>query len=120
MNSVELVLSVCKERNIPIAKLERECGFANGYVKRLRRGTFPSDRAQIVADYLEIPLNYLLTGEKEPGYYLNPETAKIAQELFDDPNFRILFDAARDSKPEDLQAAANWLRRLKETNPDEV
>lgn len=51
-------------------------------------------------------------------YYTDPETAAVAQELFDDPDLRVLFDAARDSKPEDLRMAADLLRRLKGTNPD--
>lgn len=51
-------------------------------------------------------------------YYTNPETARIAQQIYDDSDMRILFDAARDSKPEDLQMAADLLKRLKGTNPD--
>lgn len=47
------------------------------------------------------------------GYYTNPETAKLAQELFETPGMRILFDAARDSDPKDLQMAADLLKRLK-------
>lgn len=49
----------------------------------------------------------------ESSYYIDPETAKKAQELFDDPNFRVLFDAARDSRPEDLQKAADYLKAAK-------
>lgn len=52
------------------------------------------------------------------GYYLNEETAKAAQEIFENPDMRILFEAARGSRPEDLQTAADILRRFKETNPD--
>lgn len=51
-------------------------------------------------------------------YYTNPESAKVAQEIFDDPDLHALFDAARDSKPEDLKMAADLLKRLKGTNPD--
>jgi hypothetical protein len=51
-------------------------------------------------------------------YYTNPETAKIAQQIFDDSDLHALFDAARDSKPEDLLMAADLLRRLKGTNPN--
>lgn len=51
-------------------------------------------------------------------YYINPETAKIAQEIYEDPDLHALFDAARDSDPEDMQMAADLLRRLKKTNPD--
>lgn len=51
-------------------------------------------------------------------YYLNEETAQAAQEIFDNPDLRALFDAGRDSKPEDLRMAADLLTRLKETNRD--
>ena len=54
----------------------------------------------------------------EPSYYLDAETAQKAQELFSDNDMRILFDAARGSRPEDLQMAADLLKRLKATNPN--
>lgn len=52
------------------------------------------------------------------GYYLDPETARVAQEILDDPHLHALFDAAMDAKPEDLKMAAEMLRRFKGTNPD--
>ena len=48
-------------------------------------------------------------------YYTNPETAKVAQEIFDNSNLRILFDAAKDSTPEQLKLAAEMLRQFKKT-----
>ena len=51
-------------------------------------------------------------------WYINDETAKIAQEIFEDPNKRALFYAARDRRPEDIKMAADMLERFKETNPD--
>jgi len=56
--------------------------------------------------------------QEAPVYYLNPETARIAQEVFDSPETRILFDAARDARPQDILLAAEMLKRMKETNPD--
>lgn len=53
-----------------------------------------------------------------PVYYTDAETAKAAQEVFDDPDLRMLFDAARDAKPENIRFAAEMLRKFKETNPD--
>lgn len=52
------------------------------------------------------------------GYYINHDTHIKSQHLFDSTEMRLLFDAAKDSKPEDLQMAADLLRRLKGTNPD--
>lgn len=51
-------------------------------------------------------------------YYFNDETAKVAQEIFDSSDLHALFDAARNSKPEDLKMAADLLKRLKGTNID--
>lgn len=51
---------------------------------------------------------------EHPIYYTDPVTAKMAQKVFEDENFRILFDAATDSTPENIKLAAEMLRRLKE------
>lgn len=56
--------------------------------------------------------------EQDSQYYLNPETAQIAQEVFDNPDLRILFDAARDVSPDNIKLAAEMLSRFKKTNPD--
>ena len=52
------------------------------------------------------------------GYYTDPETAQIAQEIFDNPHLHALFKAARGSKPKSLDLAADMLTELKGTNPD--
>lgn len=56
MNDVERVKLVCKERKIPISKLEKELGFANGYIGQLKKGFFPSDRAAKISSFLGIEL----------------------------------------------------------------
>lgn len=64
MNSVEKVKALCKERKIPISRLEKELGYANGYIGQLRKGTFPNDRLVEIANYLNVPTAYL-TGEEQ-------------------------------------------------------
>lgn len=56
MNSVERVKKICKERKIPISRLEKDLGFSNGYISQLRKGTFPSDRLIMIADYLGLSI----------------------------------------------------------------
>lgn len=63
MNSVELVKQICVERKIPISKLERDCGFSNGYIRKLKEGKFPSDRLLLISQYLDLPISYLLGEE---------------------------------------------------------
>ena len=62
MNAVERVKTICKERKIPISKLESDCGFANGYIGQLRKGVFPDDRILKIAEYLNVSADYLMTG----------------------------------------------------------
>lgn len=64
MNSVERVKKICKERNIPISKLEKDLGYSNGYIGQLRKGVFPSDRLADIAEYLDLSVFYLMTGEE--------------------------------------------------------
>ncbi len=79
------------------------------------------DKVQSICNWLGIKKTDLLEDgmdSEKDRYYINPETAKIAQQIYDDPDLHALFDAAADSAPEDMQMAADLLRRLKKTNPD--
>lgn len=116
MNSVERVKTICKDRKIPISKLERDLGYSNGYIGQLRKGTFPNDRLKEIADYFGVSVDYLMTGkEKEGGetYYFNEETKKIAQKVFENKSLRMLMDSAQDATPEDIETVHSMLLALK-------
>lgn len=115
MNSVERVKTICKERKIPISKVERDLGYANGYIGQLKKGVFPADRLQDIAEYLGVSSEYLLNGDEkeENKYYINEETAEMAQALFENRDLRVLFDAAKDASPDDLKTTYDMLMALK-------
>ena len=76
-------------------------------------------KIQKLANYFGVDKSQLIDDvESINKYYLNEETARIAQQIYDDPDLHALFDAARDSDPEDMKMAADLLKRLKKTNPD--
>lgn len=77
MNAVERVKTMCKERKIPISKLESDCGFANGYIGQLRKGVFPDDRLKKIADYFNVSVDYLMTGE-EPQFTVEIAKTDVA------------------------------------------
>lgn len=57
-----------------------------------------------------------MTGKEKDGgeiYYLNDETAKVAQEIFENKELRALFDVQKDMEPEDLRALHNMALALK-------
>lgn len=68
MNTVERIKEICKNKKIPISRLEKDCGFANGYISQLKKGALPDDRLKIVSEYLDVTIDFLLDGkEKEPA-----------------------------------------------------
>lgn len=54
----------------------------------------------------------MLAKEETAAYYLNDETRKIAQEIYDNKDMRMLFDAARKTKPDVLKSYARFLMDL--------
>ena len=50
--------------------------------------------------------------EDTPGYYTDPETARLAQEAANDPDMRLLLDAKRDLSPEDMKVIIDMAKRL--------
>lgn len=65
MNAVERVKRICKERKMPISRLEDDLGFGNAYISGLKKGTFPDDRLRKIADYLNVSPDFLMTGEEK-------------------------------------------------------
>ena len=72
------------------------------------------EKLQKIADFFDVSLDYLMTGEEQNGYYLNEETAKLAQEMFEDEDMRSLFDMKRNMPPERFKAHIKFMKNLYE------
>ena len=109
-----------KQNGLRIADVAKATGLSYSTFTDWKAGRYTpkAEKRQIIADFFQVPLEYLDTGEMPGQYYFNPETAQIAQEIYDDKDLHALFDAARGSTPEDLKMAAEMLRKFKATNPD--
>lgn len=102
MNSVERVKAICKERKIAISRLERDLGYANGYIGQLRKGTFPADRLAEIAAYLSLDAEFLRTGEEE-----QKEKSPTEQTL--DEGTQRLIAAILELPPEKQKALADLI-----------
>ncbi|MGI5947880.1 MAG: helix-turn-helix domain-containing protein [Lachnospiraceae bacterium] len=74
------------------------------------------DKIELMANYFGISKSDLVEEHKKDDnsqYYLNDETASIAQDIFENKELRLLFDAARDAEPEDLETVHSMLLALK-------
>ena len=106
----------------------------NGIIKNMRR-----DKIQILAEVLGCsPLDFIDVDEKviekykkeldeyavrqqeiedakgtSDIYYKDIETQEIAQQIFQNEELRLLFDAAKDASPEDLKTVHTMLTALK-------
>lgn len=116
----ELFEMLLQERNCRTADVAKATGIHPTVFSDWKRGKSApkQDKIQLIANYFCVNWNDFYSESEELHYYLDEETQAVADALFKDQNLRVLFDAAKNSKPEDLQMAAEFLRRLKSTNQD--
>lgn len=78
------------------------------------------DKIQMLADYLGIRKSNLIEKRTEDNesYYINSEAQEMAQFLFENPEYKVLFDASRKVKPEDLKKAVKALGLFTEEDDD--
>lgn len=113
----ERIIELCNREHISVRRLERDLCFSNGSIKSMRDSKISSARLQQIAEYFNVTMEYLMTGKKSE-YYTNDEAAQIAQEIFENPTMRILFDASRKVSPDNLEFLAEMAKKLEETNPE--
>nr|DAX22916.1 MAG TPA: repressor protein [Caudoviricetes sp.] len=121
MTFYERIETLRKQRNISQGNLEKELGFSNGSISKWKNSSPTPERLKKLADYFNVSVEYLLTGkEKEGGeeYYLNEETKEIAQEIFENPDLKSLFDMSRKMSPERLKAHIEFMKNLQKTESD--
>ena len=116
MGLKERIQELCKQQDISMNQLETELGFGKGYLSKLGKSTPNAIKIQKIADRLGVSVDYLMNGdnpEPKQGYYLNDETAAIAQVIFESKELRMLFDASRNATPEDLLTVRDMMLALK-------
>lgn len=114
----EIYCKLRDSRNMKDADVARETGITKSTFSDWKNGrSNPKDaKLQKIADLFGVSVEYIRTGkEKDDGekYYLNEETAQVAQEIFENKELRALFDVQKDMDAEDLRALHNMALALK-------
>lgn len=115
MTLFERIEELRNSRCISQGKLEKELGFSNGSISKWKNSTPNPERLKKLADYFGVSVEYLMTGkEKEGGeaYYINDDAREMAQFMFENPEYKVLFDASRKVKKEDIQFVKEMIDRL--------
>lgn len=111
-----------RERGVTTAEVCKATGISQSTMSnwKKRQNMLSAKNAQLVADYFGVSIDYLSTGKQSntDGYYLDPRTAEIAQEIANNKELGGLFDTARTAKPEDLETVQTMLEALKRKERD--
>lgn len=105
---------LCHEKGVTPYRVCKETGLTTSTISNWKAGRYTpkQDKMQKIADYFGVTVDYLMTGEEKEGYYLNEETAKLAQEMFEDEDMRSLFDMKRNMPPERFKAHMDFMKNL--------
>lgn len=115
-NMYEIFEKLCAQKGITPYRFCKDTGISTSTISTWKnKGTQCGAKLQkIICEYFGISVDYLMKGEEtQTKYYLNEETAAIAQDIFENKELRLLFDAARDAAPEDLETVHSMLLALK-------
>lgn len=117
MTGVEYVRDLCKRKGIAISKLEKDLGFSNGYLNPKKMEFIPYDRAIHIYKYLGGDLSLMTGSETEIGesapYYLNDDAREMAQFMFENPEYKVLFDASRKVSKDDINVVKTLLDKFR-------
>lgn len=97
-------------------EIAKKLGMSKSTISMYENGNRAPDleTLEAIADFFNVTIDYLTGKEDRSLYYLDPEVAEKAQELYEDPSTRILLDAKRDLSKEDLDYLIRTLNILKE------
>ena len=103
-----------EQANLTQEELASKTGLSKSTISMYERGErFPSEQIlELLADLFNVDMNMLLGKQSKSTYYLDPETARLAQEAANDPDMRLLLDAKRDLSPEDMKVIIDMAKRL--------
>lgn len=108
---------LCTEKGVTPYRVCKETGLTTSTISNWKAGRYTpkADKLQKIADFFGVSIEFLMgTEEKEESsiYYTNEETAKLAQEMFEDEDMRSLFDMKRNMPPERFKTHIEFMKNL--------
>lgn len=114
----EIFEQLMKAHGCTAYKVSVETGIAQSTLSDWKKGksTPKQDKMQKIADYFNVSLEYLMTGEEkevsEP-YYLNDDAREMAQFMFENPEYKVLFDASRKISKADIETVKTIMDKFR-------
>lgn len=114
----EIFEQLLQKHGVTPYKVSKETGVTQTSLSNWKNGrNSPSTKnLKKIADYFNVPLDYLTTGkmpESTDGYYFDDDAKDMAQFMFENPEYKVLFDASRKVKKEDIKFVKEMIDRMR-------
>lgn len=107
-----------KKLKMTNATIAEKTGLPVNTISRIASGQTKEPTLRVLrklANAFDCTIDDLQSGGTIEPYYLNPEAAQLAQEVYKNPNLKILFDASRNLSAEDINAVIEVVKAIKST-----
>ena len=107
-----------RDRHMSQTELAEKLGVSLGLIGMYETGKRkPSyEMLEAIGDFFNVSTDYLQGRETGSEYYLDPQTAQLAEEMASKPGLRVLFDASRDLSEDSLKMFAEMIETYKKNN----
>ncbi len=117
------IRSLRLEKGLSQQELSEEIGIGRSTIANYEQGKREPnmETLELFADFFNVDMNFLLgkkpTTEVIPDtYYLNDDARDMAQFLYENPDYKVLFDASRKVKKEDIEFVKEMIDRMSNKN----
>lgn len=114
---VERIKSRRLELGYSYQDLADKTGMSKSTLQRYEAGAIrniPLDKVQDLAKGLNVTPEWLMGWDApKTSYFLDPEAAEIAQEVYERPELKLIFDASRKVSDDDLRFVADMMDRMR-------
>lgn len=125
---VQKLNMLMEEKGYSCLELSKKTGIPNTTLTTLLKGRtdkFDIVKLKKICEILGCSLDYLMddnideyghscVNESPSHYYVNEEVAQYAQEIASNDDLKMLFDAAKDIKKEDMQLVYEMVKRFRD------
>ena len=117
MELLDRLKQLCISKGISLHKMEKDIGISAGASYKWKTSSPSAEVLEKLSRYFGVSMDYLLTGEEktepEYPYYLNDDAKEMAEFIFKNPEYKVLFDASRKVSKEDIATVMTIMDKFK-------
>ena len=124
-NMAAKISKLRQEKNLTLEEMAQKVGVSKSTVLKWESGSISNmrrDKIAKIAKALNVSPVYLMGWDENqndlddqsapPDYYYNKEVRELADFLHKNPDYKVLFDASRKVKPEDIEFVKTMIERM--------